>query len=213
MERAIYWLRLVSFADIADWYALVPGSLARDEVRREDALRELLTSARLGEFGPPDRPSIAYISAVAMHDTWRSRIRLYAHQMTCISPGNVFTTKPLAAKWFAVRQQPPPPWLNGTSPATEIKTIEGELAGPDKAEAPMLAPPASSSKRPGQAAVDSWMLSFYRGAAERGEPPPKREEDAFPQCAKSIGASDRQMRVAMKNVPAEHKRRRGKQDF
>jgi hypothetical protein len=67
-------------------------------------------------------------------------------------------------------------------------------------------------KKPKQSDVDAWMVDYYRDARARGLPPPKRLEQAFPECQKAIGAVDTQMREAMQKVPKGHKRPRGHRD-
>jgi hypothetical protein len=144
MERNIRWLDLVSFEVMADWYAMVPGSLSRDDGRREQACRDLLDAASRGEFGPPDRPTLAYLSPAAMHESWRSRVRIQPAQARVLAPSVVFTTKTLAAQWFTTRQLPLPPWLIGASVARKpIQTIEGRVATPDLIlPAPKQPPPS-----------------------------------------------------------------------
>lgn len=65
---------------------------------------------------------------------------------------------------------------------------------------------------PLQADVNAWMLSYYQKARDEGGPPPKRDEDAAPQCASAIGATQQQIRAALQEVPSDLKRRRGHKD-
>jgi hypothetical protein len=211
MERNIRWLDLVSFEEMADWYAMAPGSLSRDEGRREQAWRDLLDAAGRGEFGPPDRPTLAYLSPTAMHEGWRTRVRVRSAHICALSPSVVFTTKPLAAAWFTSRQLLSPPWLAGArSVGKPVQTIEGEIAHPTRA---LNAPPKFlTPAKPIQADITKWMLALYQQAFEAGRPPPKREFEAFPLCRENLNATDTQMRKAMQQVPAEMKRGRGHKD-
>jgi hypothetical protein len=72
------------------------------------------------------------------------------------------------------------------------------------APAPPMPPPQFG---PAQDEVNRWMVRYYREA--RGREPPKRDDDSFPACRAAIGATHRQMVVAMREVPAKFKRKRG----
>jgi hypothetical protein len=92
--------------------------------------------------------------------------------------------------------------------------LNGVLAFDVAEVAEQLAPKSAAAGRPKppQDQVNAWLLNYHQDAKDRGGPPPKRDEDAFPKCAKEIGASDRQMREAMKHVPDNLKRQRGARD-
>ncbi len=77
-----------------------------------------------------------------------------------------------------------------------------------------LLPPArrTDADKPTQEEVNAWMLNFFQDARARGLPPPKRDHEAFPDCAKAIGATDRQMKAAMHVIPSNLKRARGGKD-
>ena len=64
---------------------------------------------------------------------------------------------------------------------------------------------------PSQMAVTAWMLKYYETAYRAGKPPPKRTEEAFQDCRADIQATDAQMRIALKSIPSDRKRQRGRQ--
>ncbi len=61
-----------------------------------------------------------------------------------------------------------------------------------------------------QETVNAWMLEYYQTAQKKGRPPPKRWPDAFNDCKKAVTSTDAQMREAMKQVPTDLKRPRGR---
>ena len=67
-----------------------------------------------------------------------------------------------------------------------------------------------SRSKPNQATVDEWMRAYYQRAHDKGRCPPRRKEEAFPDCRAAIGATDVQMREAMLTVPDELKNFRGR---
>jgi hypothetical protein len=66
--------------------------------------------------------------------------------------------------------------------------------------------------RPTQSDVNAWMQLYYQQARANGKPPPKRVDEAFRECADRHGATDAQMRAAMRTVPSDLKRTRGGRD-
>ena len=72
------------------------------------------------------------------------------------------------------------------------------------------APPSQPS--PSQEEVDAWFINYFRARHVARRPPPKRDEEAFPECNKAIGARVRQMVKAMRKLPREFKRNRGDRD-
>jgi hypothetical protein len=63
-----------------------------------------------------------------------------------------------------------------------------------------------------QEQVDSWMLEYHKTAEQEGRQPPKQADDSFLACRQAIGATDSQMRIAIKKVPPGIKRTRGGRD-
>ena len=66
--------------------------------------------------------------------------------------------------------------------------------------------------RPEQQEVNAWMIAYYQDAFDRSQPPPKRDQSAFPACREVIGATFEQMKEAMRHVPDCLKRGRGRRD-
>lgn len=81
--------------------------------------------------------------------------------------------------------------------------IDGELT---------QAPSYLQRTKPSQADVNAWILALHKQAFDAGRPPPKRDADTFPQCRAAMGATDPQMREAMRQVPETLKRQRGHKD-
>lgn len=82
-------------------------------------------------------------------------------------------------------------------------TIDGEL---------VRHPPKVLKNKPSQPEVDTWLANYYSAAGTKGHPPPKRDVQAFPDCRTAIGATEKQMRLAILKIPLEHRRRRGDRD-
>ncbi len=83
------------------------------------------------------------------------------------------------------------------------------MLGPARVE---FAAPEAAEGKPSQDAVNAWMCDYFAVPHREGRPPPKVEMDAFPDCVRATGATNVQMRKAMRVVPAEHKRSRGGKD-
>lgn len=185
---------MVAFRDIADWYAIEPGSLNQNEERRMQAYKELLAAIRRGEFGKGDWPSVANMPRdVPIHSGFC--LRLSRGQIGLLTNGyhdpgpaaHLWAPRNLCLRWFQTRKLPLPDWLVRELPARKERT----------------------AKKPSQDEVTKWMCKYFADACEQKLPPPKRSDDAFPACRKTIGATDKQMRTAMQQVPQTHKRSRG----
>jgi hypothetical protein len=108
---------LVSFSAVADWLARTPGALMPDETRREQAYQDLRRSVLLGEFGPPEKPSIAYLpERPGGPPPGKYPLRLTAGQLGYMKAMgadlicDLWAPRPLVAQWFAARQIAAPPW-------------------------------------------------------------------------------------------------------
>ncbi len=67
-------------------------------------------------------------------------------------------------------------------------------------------------RKPEQKAVNAWLTAYYQDAHGRGQPPPKRDQSAFPACHDATGATFEQMKEAMRHLPDHLKRGRGLRD-
>lgn len=184
-ERVARRFDLVQFRQIADWCAKEPGSVRRHEDLRTQAFRDLGDAAIRGEFGP--RLFCMPYRVPTYRPFWIRRTPVQVETMRDHGHDetpDLWAARELCARWLRARDIPPPPWLSS-------------LPRPSK---------------PTQQAVDGWMLDYFRNAAAAGHLIPKRELDAFPACRQAIGATDLQMRAAMKALPRGLKRRRGNRD-
>jgi hypothetical protein len=64
-------------------------------------------------------------------------------------------------------------------------------------------------ERPTDDQVRDWLQAYHEKAKSAGAPPPKLEGDAFPRCEHEAGATWKQMKAAIKKVPAHLRRPRG----
>jgi hypothetical protein len=76
---------------------------------------------------------------------------------------------------------------------------------------PMPVGDGTMRAKPPQQSVNDEMLRYYKAARDQGASPPKRAS-AMIDCAIAIHATDDQMRIAIRLVPAELKRRIGARD-
>jgi hypothetical protein len=113
---------LVPFADMADWCARKPGSLDRDEAAHPQAYRDLEKSVTDGEFGPPEKPHVAYLPNPPHGDhPGRFPLRLPAYQIVDLKRvADLWTSRALCARWFTSRGYDMPSWLVATPPR-EVK--------------------------------------------------------------------------------------------
>ena len=163
---------LIAVVDLADWIAIVPTSVTRDEVKRRQSLADFETAIMQGEFGSPDKPDVIVLTRPPRGDLpGRITLRPAARYIyACRKHGrelilDMFTTKPLASAFFEAHQLLQPPWL---------KTSDAKLAA--KAAPESSHPPPSkhrtSSKAAAKSRYDSWV---------KGKPayPTKVEADAW----------------------------------
>ncbi len=182
---------LVCLGKIADWCSREERSVICNPEKRLEVETALFDSISLGEFGGGDWPSIAWMQqGVPVYNQGQFPLRLSVGQIAYFRNewpnliGDLWAPRELCARWLKGRDVPQPPWLS-------MRT---------------------NADQPTQEAVDKWMTDLYQAARRDGRSPPKRELDAFPACRAAIGATDPQMRAAMKRVPAELKRGRGGRD-
>jgi hypothetical protein len=110
---------LISFRKIADWLATEPGSIERNEARREQALFDLEHSVGEGEFGPArERRCIVWLPNPPPADILGSfPIRLNYGQIAGMTQRGLSLTADLhisrqqCVTWFRARKLPLPFWL------------------------------------------------------------------------------------------------------
>jgi hypothetical protein len=136
-----------SFAALADWCAREPGSVDRNEGRRIQALRDLQEGVVLGEFGPPQKPSVAYLPHIVPTDRiGRFPLRLTAFQIGYFRDyghdlaGDLWAPREVCMNWLSARQIAPPLWLTRppTASAPRSTTATPQPAQTRKSSASMV---------------------------------------------------------------------------
>jgi hypothetical protein len=106
---------LVSFGDLADWIATIPGGVDRNEARRTQALLDFKQSIARGEFGARDKRCIPWLPKPPRTDMiGRLCIRLNYGQIVGMGDtviADLWATSALCQKWLEARQIALPPWL------------------------------------------------------------------------------------------------------
>jgi superfamily I DNA/RNA helicase len=90
-SRIVERLDLISFADIADWCARRAGGVERDEALRMQAYRDLEQSVLKGEFGPANKPIVAFLPRTLPMATLLAVSR-YGLQRKLITCANLFAS-------------------------------------------------------------------------------------------------------------------------
>jgi hypothetical protein len=116
MSNLITRLSLISFKAIANACARKPGGVERDETLREQAYRDLEQSVLEGEFGPIEKPMVAYLPEVPHGDhPGRFPLRLTSGQLIRLREFNIvadlWAPRHLCVRWFKENRIPVPPWL------------------------------------------------------------------------------------------------------
>jgi hypothetical protein len=172
--RRAYWfarvvrrLDLVSFADLADWCARKPGSVHRDEALREQTYRDLEHSVGQGEFGPPDKPFVAFLPKTPDGEhVGRFPLRLTAGQIFDLgSAPHLWAPRSACVRWLSSRQISLPPWLIGTA---ELKWRSPQI--------PSAAVVSEVLARAADDDIDAAISAEYSDAEARKAKPPNVKE-------------------------------------
>jgi hypothetical protein len=116
ISNLISRLNLISFKEMADACARKPGGVERDEALRQQAYRDLEQSVLRGEFGPTEKPVVAYLQEIPHGDhPGRFPLRLTAGQLIRFREFNIvadlWAPHHLCVRWFKENRIPVPPWL------------------------------------------------------------------------------------------------------
>jgi hypothetical protein len=138
-SRIVSKLDLVSFAALADWLAREPGSIARDERRRAQAMEDFRDAVLRGEFGPPRKPEVAWLANVEpVEPLGRGHFPLrprngqvgWMHAWGSDMTPDLWAPRELCLRWLRAREVDPPPWLSLALKAQPKTRNRGRPAAP-----------------------------------------------------------------------------------
>lgn len=171
----------ISFNEIADWCARVPGGVARDEGRRAQAWNDLAQSIVAGEFARRTKASwsrlcIAYVPPQRMISPEPVHFRLRASDLGNGALRYCWAPQAIWRRWFAARSDiMPPPWLpHEESPAAPQVAGEQAAAEPSaellpfedrRARSLLVAEKVNGrwKERPTEAAARRFLKLHFRG--------------------------------------------------
>ena len=162
--------------------ALNMAKLAQAEREKQGALLDKLT-----DMVRTGRLKI-YRDRGIMHDPKEISSRAFHLPMRLVAPGFIGTL------------------ATAERPVTVLHEVAPMFRGQD-----LRAIWPSLFSRPTQDLVNDWVLRQYQRAHDNGQVPPKRDA-ILHDCRAEFGATDKQGREALSQVPAALKRRRGERD-
>jgi hypothetical protein len=162
-------LDLIPFDEIADWCARKPGSVERHEELRNQAYRDLKQSILRGEFGPVQKPTIAYLPRIPLADyPGRLTLRLTGGQLLALGDlavTDLWAPRRLCIRWLTEHQIPLPPRLMAFPREADWRPpLVVEIV--DVVQAEKLIVRATDQE------IDDAILAVYREAAESRSKPP-----------------------------------------
>jgi hypothetical protein len=171
--QIVEWLDLIPFDEIADWCARKPGSVERHEELRNQAYRDLKQSILRGEFGPVQKPTIAYLPRIPLADyPGRLTLRLTGGQLLVLGDlavTDLWAPRRLCIRWLTEHQIPVPPWLMAFAREAKWRSPLA-TAIVDVVQAEQLISRATDQE------VDDAILAVYRAATEARSKPPNVKE-------------------------------------
>jgi hypothetical protein len=193
-NRLVERFGLRRLSEIADWCAREPGSLKRNEKLRVQAYHDLEQSVLNGEFGPPQKPCLAYLPNFPTGELGRLTIRLTSGQLVALREwgGNpvadLWALPDMCARWFAARQMLLPPWL--TTPPGQVRDHRGGEMGVLPLQGVAAPKRLRGSKPTKRDTVASYLASKYPDGNIPADVPLK-------SIAKETGVSERTVRRAL----------------
>jgi hypothetical protein len=129
----------ICLADVADWCARRPGSIARDEQQRAQAGTDLLRAILDGEFNRDGRLCVAHVPPYHFICPEPIKVRLEMVKLSSPIPieslAYLWAPRDLCAMWLAGRDIELPPWLAPATPApvatSDVGVEEPTYTSPD----------------------------------------------------------------------------------
>lgn len=117
-EKIRRWFDLVSFSDLADCLARVPGRLGRDDHQRVAGLTDLRDAVLSGAFGAREKLGVVYLPPPHGEHPGRLPLRLTQWQVRNLTNGwgvehaaHLWAPRAVAKRWFETRGFSYPEWL------------------------------------------------------------------------------------------------------
>lgn len=179
---------LVAFADIADWLAIVPGSLDRDEDRRKRAFIDLRDAIWNGEFGPVTKPALFWLPhPPPTVSVGRYPLRLYPANLLAIPDllTDLSAPRAMMRRWCETRRIPLPPVLHTAPPAVAAR-------------------PAPRTDSTVEAAFEAWRRTY-----PHDRQPTRREADQWAKDNNHLTTAVRALHAALEKPAGRPRKRAG----